>query len=89
VSVEATVAGAPPVFFVGARQLPLDARGREMDPSALPALFLAADVPARRSTDVPSLRLWWQSPTSGDRARAGGAGIANIERVLRAWGYIR
>jgi hypothetical protein len=78
----------PPVALVGRRQLPMHVWGRPLDPLRLADVLVASQVPPLRPTDVPVLRLWWQS-VSGSGRRETGAVLGPMDQVLRAWGYIR
>jgi hypothetical protein len=80
--------GPPPVTFVGRLQLPLALAGRLLDPRERPGLWLAGTEPDRPPYPVTALRVWRQ-PFREPKAAASPRALAELDRVLREWGYIR
>ena len=90
VRVSADVAGGGrPVVLVGPMQLPLDVLGGAVDPRSRPAYFVSAQVPSPRPEAGPALRMWWDPYERAEPSTGGDHLLADLNRVLREWGYIR
>jgi hypothetical protein len=90
--VRVSVAGSGPehpVTLVGPMQLPLDVLGRTIDPRAMPDYFVARTTPPARPETGAALRIWWEPYERGGPADGGDQRLAELDRVLREWGYIR
>lgn len=81
--------GPPPIPLVGPLQLPLDVLDRALDPRVRPAYFLSAEPPPPRAEAGPALRIWWGPYERAGRGTGGDRLLADLNRVLREWGYIR
>jgi hypothetical protein len=80
--------GTPVLVALGPLQLPVDLRGRPLDPREHPAYFFADGRPPARPLTRPALRVWWQAPPTR-AAQRGREALLDFGRVLREWGYIR
>jgi hypothetical protein len=81
--------GPRPVALVGPMQLPLDVLGRTIDPRSLPGYFVSRAAPPARPEAGPALRIWWEPYARGEPASRGDHLLADLNRILREWGYIR
>jgi hypothetical protein len=90
VRVSADLAGGErPVVLVGPMQLPLDVLGGVVDPRSRPAYFVSGQVPPPRPEAGPALRMWWDTYERAEPSTGSDHLLADLNRVLREWGYIR
>lgn len=80
--------GGSAVVHAGPLQLPMDALGQLLDPSAHRASWWSPTPPPARPVTGPTIRFWWQR-LAGPEAVTHTAREIDVSRVLREWGYVR